>query len=469
MSLRLLAALAVLALLLIVPGGLHAQVPTAPPSTTLSSPDAGTRFGYSVAGAGDVNGDGFADVLVGAPYAAPVGFVHIYHGSPTGIGTTPTTVLLGGAGDDFFGWTVAGAGDVNGDGFADVIIGAPGADGSDRDRGQALVYHGSRVGIIATPATVITGRDTSDRLGLSVAGAGDVNADGFADVIIGADRAEGGGRDRGEAYVHHGGFAGINPAPATIITGFADADNLGTSVAGAGDVNGDGFADVLVGAPYAAPDATLNGQVYLHRGSFAGVELEAFSVVTGSVPAGFFGLSVAGIGDANSDGFADVLVGAPNATGTGSVGGAAYVLYGRVTGLPPQPDDVLTTDTPGAGLGSSVAGAGDVDGDGFADVVLGAPSAAAGGTNRGQGLVFRTTANDGVAALPFALLTGGNDGDNLGFSVAGAGDVNGDGFADVVLGAPAIAPAVPSGGQVQVVYGTAGQSTRQPIGQRRSE
>jgi hypothetical protein len=224
-------------------------------------------FGAAVAGAGDVNGDGYADVLVGAVYApagSERGQVYLYLGGPAGLAPTPAFTATGAAHHDFLGCSVAGAGDVNGDGYADVMWGAYGVDGS---RGQVTLHLGSPAGVSAAPAFTVTGASPNDTLGWSVAGAGDVNGDGYADVLIGAPYAPNNLR-HGQVRLYLGSAAGLTSTPALSMTATAAIVYLGWSVAGAGDVNGDGYADLLIGAPLApgASDAGL-GQAYLYAGN----------------------------------------------------------------------------------------------------------------------------------------------------------------------------------------------------------
>ncbi|MEI8256937.1 MAG: integrin alpha, partial [Deltaproteobacteria bacterium] len=191
-------------------------------------------FGQSVASAGDVNGDGFADMVVGAWGASSyVGRAYVYLGSATGLATSPATTLTG-----VSRGSVASAGDVNGDGFADVVAGSVGASGQP---GRADVYLGSATGLTTSPATSLTGPDGADgRFGRSVASAGDVNGDGYADVVVGADGVS---SNTGRAHVYLGSATGLATAPATSLTGPDGTDGwFGWSVASAGDLNGDGEA-----------------------------------------------------------------------------------------------------------------------------------------------------------------------------------------------------------------------------------
>ncbi len=203
----------------------------------------GDQFGYSVDGAGDVNSDGFDDIIIGAHLASPnamsaAGSAYVYDGQSGAL----LLEVDGSASSDNLGVSVAGAGDVNNDGFDDVIIGANHADpGGNADAGSAFVYSGQTGALLYQ-----FDGSTGDQLGISVNGAGDVNSDGFDDLIIGAHRADvGANSSAGSAYV----YSGQSGALLYQFDGAAVGDQLGYAVAGAGDVNNDGFADVIIAAP----------------------------------------------------------------------------------------------------------------------------------------------------------------------------------------------------------------------------
>ncbi len=209
----------------------------------------GDTFGQSVANAGDVNRDGYDDVIVGA-YSSDgggtdAGRAYVYFGGPV-MDNDADVTLTGVAAGDYFGQSVSGAGDVNGDGYADVVVGAPYNDAGGSNAGRAYVFFGGPA-MDAAPEVTMTGAAASDLFGYSVGGAGDVNGDGFADVVVGALYNDAGSSNAGRAYVFFGGAAMNNGADVTL-TGAAAGDLFGVSVAGAGDVNGDGYDDVIVGA-----------------------------------------------------------------------------------------------------------------------------------------------------------------------------------------------------------------------------
>ena len=391
----------------------------------------------------DVNGDGYADVVAGHGALALSAGVYVFHGSANGLGSLPATTLrrLDGIASGF-GSAVACGGDVNGDGYADIIVGAQGAV---EGRGRAYVYYGGATGTATTPATTLAGPAADGAVGSigsdgpyggfggSIASAGDVNGDGYGDVIVGVFGWPGGlatgtsDSGTGRAYLFLGTASGLDSSPVTTLTGLRPRGQFARSLAGAGDVNRDGYGDIVVGAP----DAVLSrGAAYIYLGSPSGL---AASPSTTLVPSpdmgGYFGGSVASAGDVNGDGFADVIIGA---RGAEYVGGA-YVYLGTSGGLSATPAALLRgLDGQHGAFGNAVATAGDVNGDGYADIVVSAVGAQA---LAGRVYVFMGGAS-GVPITPAAVLSGpGGVAGNFGRSLAGAGEVNGDGYADIIVGA----------------------------------
>jgi hypothetical protein len=435
------------------------------PSTAaarLESNQAFAQLGWSVAGAGDVNGDGYADVIVGAyTYDAgetDEGAAFVFLGSASGVANgNPVTAAARLESNQAFaqlGYSVAGAGDVNGDGYADVIVGATAYDAGETDEGAAFVFLGGASGIAngnpATAAAQLESDQASANLGYSVAGAGDVNGDGYADVIVGADAYDAGETDEGAAFVFLGGASGIangNPATAAAQLESNQASAFfGSSVAGAGDVNGDGYADVIIGGFAYDAGQTDEGAAFVFLGSASGIEngdpSTAAAQLESNQAGATFGLSVAGAGDVNGDGYADVIAGATGYDAGQSDEGAAFVYLGGAPGIVDGNRETaaahLESSQNNASLGDSVAGAGDVNGDGYADVIVGAPSYDAGQTDEGAVFVFLGSASgiaSGDPATAAAQLESNQAGASFGYSVAGAGDVNGDGYADVIVGA----------------------------------
>ncbi len=467
-----------------------------------------TLFGYSVSAAGDVNGDGFGDIVIGASGfdngLFDEGAAFVFLGSSAGIvGTSPSTanaVLLGDNASGDFGNSVSGAGDVNGDGFADIIVGAHHYDstlagGTLAVDGAAFVFLGSSAGIVGSgPATAhatIFGDQVDCRLGHEVAGAGDLNGDGFGDVIIGAplrgipfppnippNQGSGNG---GAALVFLGSAAGITG------TGFGDADSVilhyppgqpvasgdqvGAGVCGAGDVNGDGFGDVLVGSG--------GGYALVFHGSAAGIvgtdPNTANSRINNS-PSVSLSAIVSTAGDVNGDGFDDILLSDPGyPTGVTSGGhGAFMAFHGSASGItatsPADADTFIEGDLPIVILGPTqllgwhLASIGDVDGDSFGDVIVGGLDFPGSLDNEGIGYVFRgsstgligSTLGEAFVQLPTGQAGAAYRGNRPGYDIAGAGDVNGDGFPDVLIGAAHYDAGEAEEGAVFVYHGGTG-------------
>jgi len=382
---------------------------------------AGGELGESVSGAGDVDGDGFSDLIVGVPYADPGGLSAA--GSAFVFSGADGSQLFrfdGSAAFDNLGHSVSGAGDVDGDGLADLIVGAPQANpGGLSDAGSAFVFSGAD----GSQLFRFDGTASGDFLGFSVSGAGDVDGDGFPDLIVGIYMADPSGlNDAGSALV----FSGADGSQLFRFDGSAAGDGLGVSVSGAGDVDGDGFDDLIVGAEDASPNGlNLAGSAFVFSGA-NGSQLFRFD---GSASRDLLGVFVSGAGDLDGDGFPDLIVGAPFADPSGiSSAGSAFVFSGA------DGSQLFRFDGQAAGdlLGFSVSGAGDLDGDGFPDLIVGAPFADPSGlSDAGSAFVF--SGADGSQLLGF---DGPAAGDLLGFSVSGAGDVDGDGFPDLIVGAP---------------------------------
>ena len=396
------------------------------PGSTLPGLAAGDTYGSDVAPAGDVNGDGHADLLVGAPAndAAGVdaGRAYVYFGGPAA-DAVPDVTFTGEAAGDTFGENVAGAGDVNGDGYDDVIVGAQRNDAVASTAGRAYVYFGGTTPN-ATADLVLSGETLGSYFGVDVAGAGDVNGDGYDDVVVGA---YGHSSSKGRAYVFYGGAAPNAVADLTV-SGAALGDLLGSAVAGVGDVNGDGYADWAVSEPNSDAVGVDAGRVLVLFGG-AVPNAVADLVIAGAAAGERFGVDVAGAGDVNADGYADWLVGASSASM--DAGRAALYLGGAVPDAQP---DLTMAGTLGERLGDVVAGAGDVNGDGYADWLVGAPDNDAGGADAGRATVYFGGAVPN--ASPDLTVSGDGANDNLGTAIAGAGDLDGDGLDDLALGVP---------------------------------
>jgi hypothetical protein len=400
-------------------------------------------FADKVDGAGDVNGDGYADIIIGwwlySGERWDQGTALVYYGGPSGPALTPDWRF-----DDpdlysLVGWPVAGAGDVNGDGYDDVLVGVTSRELN--DQGVVLLFLGGPNGLSQTPNWIGRGIGKSDhyRYGWSMAGAGDVNDDGYDDIIIGDP-----GYDdssllvrEGRAYVYYGGKRGISRRRPLIIDG---AGHFAISVASAGDVNSDGFDDVIIGESFYFDDARPTGRALVFFGFPGGLRrTAAWTAVLDESNFSNFGYEVAGAGDVNHDGYDDILVGQPYLTGGGVTGlnphaGRWYVFHGGPGG--PDLVPAMFVEEPfwgeNIGFGLSLAGAGDVNGDGTSDVVAGFWTGDHAGFDRGTGFIHFGSPG-GLVTTPDRFFDGTTYGASGG-AVAGAGDVNGDGLDDIVVG-----------------------------------
>lgn len=294
----------------------------------------GEQFGFAVAFPGPLDGSGLADLAVGAPDASPGGMPRA---GSVFLFSTRTGALLrrldGTTADQFLGFAVAGVGDVDGDGIPDLLVGAPGATvGSRRDAGQAFLFAGADGSLLLT----LSGEAEWDQFGWSVAGAGDVDGDGVPDLLVGAPSADPGGRqDAGSVYL----FSGATGALLRRFDGTAAGDALGFAVAGVGDVNGDGIPDLAAGAITASPGSlSAAGEVRVFSG--AGPAYPLLAVIPGAAAGDAFGWAVTGGGDLDGDGVPDLIIGAPAAapggqTDAGSlhlISGAAFTPFLRLDG-----------------------------------------------------------------------------------------------------------------------------------------
>ncbi|MCA9755823.1 MAG: FG-GAP repeat protein [Candidatus Eisenbacteria bacterium] len=389
--------------------------------------------------AGDVNADGYADVLVSAhsymdTYPSE-GKVWLFLGSGSGLSTTPAWSKAGGQEGAFFGMCIAAAGDVNGNGYDDVIIGASRWDAGQIDEGRAFLYYGSPTGLNGTSAWSHESNQTGAHYGDCVAGAGDVNGDGYADLLVSAHLYNSGDLEEGRVELFLGGNLGPSTSPDWSIDGNAEEEWMGYKLSTAGDVNGDGFADVLVTAQRYYTDIEQDrGEVHLFLGSWSGLSLDPVWTTDGDLLDAKFGSALATAGDVNGDGYSDILVGAPNYS-TSLHLGKVFVYHGAPDGPRETAGWVTESNQTDATYGISVAYAGDVDGDGRTDVLVGATGYDNGQVDEGAAFLFLGTAQ-GLSAIPAWWAESNQAGSSFGRCVASAGDVNGDGLDDVVIGAP---------------------------------
>jgi hypothetical protein len=406
-------------------------------------------FGISVCGAGDVNGDGLADVLIGAEWY-PVGGIRpghafLYYGARTGLSTTPSWIGESDQDDCYYGLVTAPAGDVNGDGFSDFLVAAQMYDGGDINEGKVYLYNGSGDGPRTTPGWAIDGNQANSLFGHAISNAGDVNGDGFDDILVGASRYDNGQEDEGAAFL----FLGHGVGPSVYPDWWAESNqidaNLGSSVAGAGDVNGDGYDDVMIGAPMYDALLVDEGRAFLWYGSPTAIPMGTPSNASWSGGLGQAGAvsgnSVAGIGDVNGDGYADAAIGSMHYSNGQTNEGAVQVYLGSSSGLSTTAIRTFESDQAEARLGYSVSGAGDVNADGYCDLLAGAPRYTYSVAGEGAVFLYRGWPM-GVEPTPAWVGHSAHTDAMFGITAASAGDVNGDGYSDILIGAPEY----PSGG-----------------------
>ncbi|MGB0639196.1 MAG: MopE-related protein [Myxococcota bacterium] len=407
--------------------------------------------GVSVSGGGDFNGDGYDDIVIGAKHessaAAQAGAAYvIYGGEDIGVEmdlAEADVVLTGVAGSDKAGRVVAVAEDVNDDGGADLLVGAPSADPSGDASGTAYILFGGGIsGSLADADVTFTGRTGYNYAGLGLT-SGDLDGDGEGDVLIGAPGNDVGGANTGTIYILWGPIESGSVTAASVsdyVTGQAEGDGIGDSMR-LFDVNSDGVDDMIVGAPDNSEGGTDAGSVYVVLGPVTGaVGLDDADIqYVGESASDKFGISVASAGDVDGDGADDIIAGAAFDDTSGPDSGAAYIVTGGTSAVGGAVDEIATVKLTGTEnedqFGAHVDGNGDINDDGIDDFIVSAPFA--GGTSdTGKVYVFYGAIDGSVSAEEAdAWFEGDTLGDQLGNDISFVGDVDGDGNDAILIGA----------------------------------
>ncbi len=412
-------------------------------------------LGYALTSAGDVDGDGFGDIAVSAPghsFNTGVGRVFVYRGAPGGLSNLPSSIIDGATFSEQLGAAVASAGDLNGDGYADLVIGSTTYSNGQTSEGRVQVFLGSPAGLATTSAWSVESNLANAQLGASVSSAGDVNADGFLDLVVGLPGATQSQLGEGYAMVFLGTSLGLPSSPSWVNGGFGQLlAHFGAGVRSAGDPNADGFSDVLVSSSVYPGTANANGGVFLFAGSPAGPLATPLWSKGGNGSVAFGRAMDAA--DFDGDGLDDLLVSEAQFAVQGTVHGRVLLLQGTSLGYAANPSWIgLSAGSQNLGY---ALGHADIDGDGRPDVLAGDPYYGNSPLSAGRAHAFRNGAG-GLGSTPYWTITGTQSVGTLGFSVAGAGDVNGDLVDDILVGEPHLDG--PGGflgdeGQVQLYHG----------------
>ncbi len=426
---------------------------------------AGMRLGASLATLSDWNGDGVADLAVGAPdHDSARGEVFVFTG-PFGTGdltsSDATATLAGARESDGLGYALAGLPDLDGDGRSELAVGTWGDDGGGNAAGAVTLHPGGAEG--ALDLEDILGRYEGERpgqnVGISVRFVGDINQDGTDDLVVGAPGDDSGGVGAGVALLMPVVTDGRTLSAADAIGrvfGGVDGDFMGQAVDGPGDLGGDGIPDLLVAAPGDDTGGEDAGAFFLLDGPVVGdnMALDASSAWYGEAAGDQAGGAIGAPGDVNDDGYDDLVVGAPDQDLGGNGAGLIYILYGPTSGVATlaDADARILGRQPGDHAGNAVDATADVDGDGRRDVLVGAYIDDSAAINAGAAyLVLGPWSGTSYLTDAEGGFIGEAEADVAGWAVNMSGDLDGAGVEDIVIGAPGGDGAATEGGTVYII------------------
>lgn len=450
-------------------GVVDLSVDLADSTATIEGLNAGDELGYAVSILGDVNGDGYADVMIGAPKnddsASGAGKAYLFFGDKSGLSgeldpDSADVIISGSASNNYFGWSIAGPGDVNGDGYDDILIGAKWNNEAGTRAGKVYLIYGrafsSQTFSLSSADATFKGSAAYDYLGTAVSGAGDVNGDGKADILMSATGYDGTYSAEGLVYLFYGGSlsgaVSLSSAKATF-RGEAAYDAAGTALSTAGDMDGDGLSDFIVGVPSSDPSGRSGaGRVYVvFADSFSAGANNLSSAnlkFIGEAAGNNAGNAISGGVDVNGDGLGDIIIGAYGYDVTSSSNeGRAYLIFGSDSYTAgtynlSTADVIFTGESNGDYAGKAVSLASDMNGDGFGEIFIGAYYNDEVASNAGKVYFYTGRAEaDFDAAITLgdssadATILGETSGSYAGDSLSSSGDINGDGRTDLVVGA----------------------------------
>ena len=378
--------------------------------------DTDVNIGRSVVNVGDVNGDGFFDTVVGIPNfgVSNSGAIQITLGDENGVNLDNNVHIDISNSGAQFGFSVTGAGDINLDGFDDVAVGAPFYSNGENNEGAVFVYLGGPSGLSSSAIRIIEGNRSGAQLGFSVSGNGDINGDGFSDIIMGmpgfipdtvksSSRSKGTPSPKGGVGLLLGALIGqIGNLPDAVIEGIEEGARSGKTTAMLGDVNGDGLDDFGVGSPeHSTPGLDKRGAATIYGGSRNISNIQPVAEFVGELANDSVGGHIERLGDINEDEIEDFAIGA---SGVNNNEGAVYIHQGASSGISEKPRIILEGNHSNAHLGESIVTVGDLNEDGIDEIAVGAPGFTNEQANEGAVFIYESNGIGGFFTEPSRIL-----------------------------------------------------------------